>query len=203
MAAATVGLALSLGFQRRVCEQLPLLEQTQQAAAAQGQRALLAFTHSVHGYVLADLRRWDEAAASYLACLRTAWNVSSWREWFYGLWNLPRALAHLRRPEAAVQLLGFADVFYTQRFGTLGWEDVRERLRTRRLVRALLSAPREAQLWAQGQALTMAAAMALACTEAERSNGGDSAAPGKPGVGAAAFAPAPDVTPQPGVSDSD
>jgi predicted ATPase len=157
-----VNLALSLGFVHRVPEQLALLQQAQRAAAAQGQQRLLAFAHSIGGYALADLGRWDESAASYRSCLQLAWAHSAWREWFYALWNLPRTLAHLRQPERAIALLAFADVFASERFGQLGRTDLRERRRSRRLVRALLGAEREASLWAQGRTLGMAEAMALA-----------------------------------------
>ena len=41
-------------------------------------------------------------------------------------WNLPRALAHLCEPEAAVQLAAFAARFWTDRFGVLGARDQRD-----------------------------------------------------------------------------
>ena len=146
-------------------EKLALLQQAREAAALRGQTRLLAFILSVQGYALADLGRWDEAAAAYAACLRTAWDGSFWREWFYGLWNLPRTLAHRRRPEAAVRLMAFADGFYAMRFGELGSSDRREARRTRRLVRAQLGRPRELALWREGRALGLGEAMQLALRE--------------------------------------
>lgn len=166
VAAAQVGLSISLGFAHRVEEQLALLHQVRLAAAANGQRSLWAFASSVQGYALADLARWDESAASYLDCLRSAWEIGAWREWFYALWNLPRTLAHGRRPQPAARLMGFADAFFSQRFGTLGWEDLRERRRTRRLVRVQVGPALEARLWQEGRQLSMAQAMALATAEA-------------------------------------
>lgn len=157
-----MNLALALGFVHRVPEQLALLEQARDAAAALGQQRLHAFSCSVIGYALADLRRWDPSAASYRRCLGLAWTHSAWREWFYALWNLPRTLAHQRRPEVAIKLLAFADRFASERFGQLGWSDLRERRRTRRLVRAQLGTVREAALWAAGRELSMAEAMRLA-----------------------------------------
>ena len=157
-----VNLALALGFVHRVPEQLALLAQAQTTAAAQGQVRLQAFVLSVTGYALADLCRWEESAASYRACLHVAWSHSAWREWFYALWNLPRTLAHQRQPERAAPLLAFADRFAAERFGQLGWSDLRERRRTRRLVRAQIGAEREAALWSQGRELTMAQAMRMA-----------------------------------------
>ncbi len=177
VAAAQVGLAISMGFARRFPEQLQLLDQASRAAAANGQRTLWAFAHSVQGYVLADLARWDASARAYLGCLRTAWDVAAWREWFYALWNLPRTLAHGRRPEQAALLMGFAEAFYAQRFGTLGWEDARERRRTRRLVGVQLGAARAQALWQDGAELSMGQAMELACAEAQRLGGAPAATP--------------------------
>ena len=165
VAAATVGLAISHGFGRRYAEQLSLLDTARAAADLHGQRALYAFATSVRGYCLADLKRWHESAAMFRECLLLSWDIGAWREWFYAMWNLPRTLAHLRRPAPAARLMACADVFYAQRFGTLGWEDLRERRRTRALVRALVGAEDEAALWQEGAALTAGQAMALALEE--------------------------------------
>jgi len=163
--AGRVNLALCLGFQHRIGEQLAMLEPVLATAEAQGQWRLLVFARSVHGYVLAEQRRWPASAAAYRACLHTAWTIGAWREWFYGLWNLPRTLAHLRQPAQAVRLLAFADRFYAERFGALGTEDLHERRRTRRLVRAQLGAAAEARLWDEGRQLEPADAMRLAMDE--------------------------------------
>jgi hypothetical protein len=72
--------------------------------------------------------------------------------------------------------MAFADAFYAQRFGTLGWEDARERRRTRRLVRVQLGAAQEAALWHAGGLLTMAQAMEMASSEARQMAGGGTAA---------------------------
>ena len=72
-ARATSGLvsyAIGLGFLRRPHEQLPLLDAARAQAAQHGQLGLLAFAHSVTAYVLADLRRYPESAASYRLCLQ-------------------------------------------------------------------------------------------------------------------------------------
>lgn len=167
--AGRVNLALCLGLQRRVSEQLALLEPALAAAEAQAQWRLLVFARSVQGYALADLRRWPESAAAYRACLHAGWAASAasaWREWFYGLWNLPRTLAHLRRPEAAMQLLAFAERFHAERFGQLGRVDLREQRRTRRLVEAQLGVEVGARLAEAGRRLDVAGAMRLAMDDA-------------------------------------
>lgn len=166
VAEGLVNLALAQGFGAQLGEKLALLQQARESAAERGQVRLLAFVHSVTGYVLADLRRWDASTASYVDCLQVAWDCAAWREWFYGLWNLPRTLAHRRQPEAAAWLMGFAEAFYAQRFGPLGWSDQRERRRTRRLLQVQLGAARLAQLWAEGSALAPAQAMRLAMSAA-------------------------------------
>ncbi len=165
VAAGLLGVALSLGFLHRVPEQLVLLDEARALATQRGQQRLLAFTTSVTGYALADLRRYAESAVCYRQCLQMTWDSASWREWFYALWNLPRTLAHLRQPEPAAQLMGFAQAFYAQRFGQLGAEDLPEARRTRRLVVAQMGAERTAQLWNQGAQLPMADAMRLALNQ--------------------------------------
>ena len=160
-----VGVALSLGFLHRVPEQLLLLAEVRALATQLGQHRLLAFSTSIMGYALSDLRRYAEAADCYRQCLQMSWDQASWRTWFYALWNLPRTLAHLRRPEPAAQLMGFAEAFYAQRFGQLGVEDLPEARRTRRLIAVQISRERTAEHWRQGAALSMADAMRLALTQ--------------------------------------
>jgi tetratricopeptide (TPR) repeat protein len=159
---ATTTLAIALGVQHRVKEQMVLLREARALAESQGQLRLQAFTMSVMGYALADEKRHAEAAALYRQCLQLDWDQGYWREWFYVLWNLPRALAHLRQPQAAARLMGFAEAFYPQRFGVLGREDLPEARRTRRLVAAQLGAAAAAAAWQEGAALSMADAMQLA-----------------------------------------
>ncbi|HMN77478.1 MAG TPA: NACHT domain-containing protein [Burkholderiaceae bacterium] len=160
-----VNVAIGLDSRDAVQERLDLLAQARKSAAAHGQTRLLTFVLSVTGYTLADLRDWGASARCYALCLQAAWEGGFWREWFYGLWNLPRTLAHQRRPQSAALLMGFADAFYAERFGALAPADQREARRTRRLVRQQLGAAREAALWREGRALDMAAAMRLALHE--------------------------------------
>lgn len=100
-----VNLALGLGGGSTAQERLDLLRQARHSAEALGQSRLLAFVLSVTGYALADLRRWDASAACYAQCLQTAWAGGMWREWFYGMWNLPRTLAHQRNAQPAALLM--------------------------------------------------------------------------------------------------
>ena len=43
----------------------------------------------------------------------------------FGLWNLPRALLHLRQPEPALRLAAYAAAFWRERFGELSAADQR------------------------------------------------------------------------------
>ncbi|MBL8359399.1 MAG: AAA family ATPase [Rubrivivax sp.] len=160
-----VNLSLALGFRRRVEEQLELLAQAIPLAETRGLRRIALFGSSIQGYALADRRRWVESAESSRRCIREAWAINAWREWFYGLWNLPRTLAMLGRAEDAVRLLSFADRYYREHFGSLGRSDLRERRRTRRLARLALGAARTEALWIAGGSLTPAQATQLACDQ--------------------------------------
>jgi predicted ATPase len=159
---ARIALAICLGFQHRIEEQLPLLARAEEEARALDQPRLLCFSLSVRGYCLADLRRHDEALAAFQACLAVASRALAWRELFYGLWNLTRTLAHLREPERAAHLMGFAEAFYAQRFGSLGREDLREARRTRRLVAVQLGPDAADRAWRDGRSMDVGSALALA-----------------------------------------
>jgi predicted ATPase len=159
---ARIALAICLGFQHRIEAQLPLLAEAEREARALEQPRLVCFALSVRGYCLADLRRHEDALAAFLACLQEAWRALAWRELFYGLWNLTRTLAHRREPERAARLMGFAEAFYAERFGTLGPEDLREARRTRRLCAVQLGREGTARAWAAGGSMAVADAVALA-----------------------------------------
>lgn len=120
----------------------------------------------MRGNALSGLRRWPEAAVAFRECIRIAWGAVCMHDLAYGLWNLPRALAHLRQPEAALQLSAFAAQFWTTHFGPLSQSDERELMRVRRLAACQLDAARCEALWTQGQRLATAQAVRLALGEA-------------------------------------
>jgi hypothetical protein len=98
----------------------------------------------------------------YQECIRTAWKCMASFDLAYGLWNLPRALAHLREPELALRLMACASLFWRTRFGELNAQDQRDLLRVRRLVARQMPPSRIDALWREGEQLTMAQAVALA-----------------------------------------
>lgn len=145
-----VALAIVLGLQRLLPAQLNLLAQAETEALLLDQRRLLCFIRSVKGYALADLGQHATACEAFLACIRDAAAQLAGRELFYGLWNLPRSLAHLRQPALAARVMGFAQAFYLAHYGPLGPEDAREARRTRRLVQVQIGRAATESHWAAG-----------------------------------------------------
>ena len=92
--------------------------------------------------------------------------VVSWQRWHrhglaYALWNPPRLLARLHRPEPAVRLMGFAATFWESGFGPLGKADKAYVRRVRGLAAAQIGAARVQALWLEGAAMNVAQAVAL------------------------------------------
>jgi predicted ATPase len=116
---------------------------------------------NVRGNAYSGLHEWAMAMADYQACVRTAWDTMCSFDLAYGLWNLPRALAHLRQPEAALRIAAHADVFWRTRFGQLSAQDQRYLQLVRRLVARQIDARRMDPLWHEGVALSTAQAVAL------------------------------------------
>jgi predicted ATPase len=117
---------------------------------------------NVRGNALSELRRWPEAVASFRDCARLAWDCLALHELAYVLWNMPRALAHVREPERALQLAAFAQTFWQTHFGRLSAADLLDIRRVKRLVARQLGAKHAAALWARGEQLPLAEAMVLA-----------------------------------------
>lgn len=146
----------------RNAEALQRLTPVIDSARALGDWRRLAHALNVRGNALGGLRRWDGAAADHRECVRIAWRGMSHYDLAYGLWNLPRALLHLRRPQQAVPLFAFAERHWRRNFGELNEEDHLDLRRIRRLAARQLP-PRQARvLEEQGAALTLAEAVALA-----------------------------------------
>jgi tetratricopeptide (TPR) repeat protein len=141
---------------------LQLLARLDDSARALQDWRRLSQSANVGGNALSELRRWGEAADALRQALRLAWRVMSAYELAYPLWNLPRALAHLRQPETALQLAAFAAGYWVRGFGPLTAGDQRDLLRVRRLAARQISAPRIQAAWAAGATLTLAEAVALA-----------------------------------------
>ena len=156
--------AQNAGRHAETLERLVLLEPS---ARALNDWRRLSQMLNVRGNALCGLHRWAEAVASFRDCARLAWECLALHELAFVLWNLPRALAHVREPEHALQLAGFAEAFWATRFGEFSGADRHDLRRVRRLAGVQLGArcvdaSRIEQLWAQGAQLPLAEAMALA-----------------------------------------
>ena len=151
--------AQNAGRHLETLERLAVIEPS--ARALQDWRRLSQMLN-VRGNALSELRRWPEAVASFRECARLAWDCLALHELAYVLWNLPRALAHGRDAERALQLGGFAEAFWQTRFGHLDEADRHDMRRVRRLAACTLDAPGIPALWAHGARLSLAEAMALA-----------------------------------------
>jgi len=119
---------------------------------------------NVRGDALSGLRAWGDAVAALRECVEVAWDSLAMHELAYGMWNLPRALAHAGRPEAALRIAGFASTFWQSRFGALSASDERDLTRVRRLCARRIDERTLVALWAEGVALAPASAVALVST---------------------------------------
>ena len=119
---------------------------------------------NVRGEALCGLRAWGDAVAALRECVEVAWDSLALHELAYGMWNLPRALAHAGQPEAALRIAGFASTFWQSRFGALSAGDERDLRRVRRLCARRVDERTLGALWAEGVALAPASAVALVST---------------------------------------
>ena len=120
---------------------------------------------NVQGNAHSGLHQWQPALAAYRECVQVAWAAMAPFDLAYGFWNLPRALAHRRQPQAAVRLMAFSALYWEQRFGALTRGDKRYIESVRRMARLQLAPGAWDTLWAEGEALTPAQAHAVVLTE--------------------------------------
>jgi predicted ATPase len=155
-------LALALLQRRSGCaEALALLDQALADTRASGDALQHALASNLQGEALSRLGRWLDAAQAYQACVATAWAAAEPWPLVYGLWNLPRAWAHLRQPEAAARLMGLAEQ-HAAAAGTLSRADRHDLRRVQRLCRRQAAAADVARWWAEGAALALAQGVRLA-----------------------------------------
>ncbi len=116
---------------------------------------------NVKGNAHSELHDWPQAVADYRECIRVAWASMASFDLAHGLWNLPRALAHLHQPENAARLAAFAAAFWCARFGELTTRDRHDLRRVRRLAACQIGSARVEALWAEGERLSLSQAVAL------------------------------------------
>lgn len=112
--------------------------------------------------LLSQRREWAAALAIDQRCVALCWQRWHRHGLGYALWNPPRSLAHLRRPEAAAKLMAFAARFWETSFGALTQGDRQTVRRVRGLVKAQVGAAQSEVWWEEGRSMTIAQAVALA-----------------------------------------
>jgi len=117
---------------------------------------------NTRGNAQSGLHQWTEAVMTYRECIRIGWHCMALHELVYGLWNLPRALAHIRDAERAVELAGFAAHLWETRFGVLDASDHHYLRLVRRLALCQMPLRRYEEVMQRGQHLPLADAVALA-----------------------------------------
>jgi predicted ATPase len=155
-------LAVSAQIAGRQVEALDRLAELEPSVRALHDWRRLSQALNVRGNAQSELRRWGDAVAAYGECIRVAWDCMALHELAYGLWNLPRALAHERDAERAVELAAFVAGFWETRFGALSAGDRHDLRRLRRLALCQLGARRCDTLWERGRRLPLAEAVAIA-----------------------------------------
>ena len=160
-------LALALLARRAdAAEALELATQAAQDSRLQGDERQHALACNLRGEAWSRLGRWAEAAAAYRDCVAAAFAGAEPWPLTYGLWNLPRSWAYLRRPEAAARLMGFIEQHTPGVTGDLSSADRRDLRRLRRLCERQCDAA-EVESWRQaGAALSLAQAVRLALRDA-------------------------------------
>jgi tetratricopeptide (TPR) repeat protein len=116
---------------------------------------------NVRGNAHSGLREWALAVVDYQECIAIAWKSVAFFDLAHGLWNLPRALAHLGQPEAAARIAGFASWLWRTRFGELTVSDARYLRCLRRLATCQIGAARVEALRHEGEQLSLSQAVAL------------------------------------------
>ncbi len=161
-------LAICAGNAGRHDEALQRLQAVCATAREQEDWEQLADALNVLGNVHMMRRDWPGAAAALRQCVQVAWQTLALHALAYGLWNLPRALAHAGQEETAARLMSFAEAYWQRHFGALAQADLLDLRRVRRLVAVRLGRARTEALWAEGAAWPLGEAVraALAAPQA-------------------------------------
>lgn len=133
---------------------LQRVERVCAVARADRDRRLLSQALNVCGNAWCGLRDWPAAFAAYLEAAEEAFAAADGIALCMALWNVPVALAHLRRPEAAAEVMAFAAHHWQAHYGALSAADRHELRRVRRLVQVQIGAARRTLLEDQGRRLT-------------------------------------------------
>lgn len=162
---ALYNLAFCAFNQRAYAEVLERADAISDASRRLGNTEFVARAQHLRGNALAGLRRWSEAARAHREAIRLAYGAACLEPLAQALIDLPRALAHLHRPGAALQLSGFAREHWRRHLGEPGPRE-RHKLRlAQRLAAAQLGAASRDLHAAEGTGLGLADAVALALSD--------------------------------------
>ena len=109
---------------------------------------------NVRGNAFCGLRDWPAAHAAYVEAAEVAFAAADGIALCHALWNAPVALAHLRIPATAAQVMAFAAHDWQAHYGVLSATDRRELRHVRRLVQVQLGATQREALEDEGRRLT-------------------------------------------------
>jgi predicted ATPase len=109
-----------------------------------------------------EAERWNEAIEALREGIQASWRHHQWRQLAFALWNLPEPLVHAGKPEGAARLMGFIAQEWEARIGGLSDDDRAHVSRVRAHVAAVCGAARTGTFWREGEALSLADAVALA-----------------------------------------
>ena len=140
-------------------EAVALAGQAMRDTRSQGDDMQHALACNLYGEAWSRLGQWAQAACAYRDCISMAYTAAEPWPLVYGLWNLPRALAHLRQPELAALLMGFSQAHSLQVTGGHTAGDHHDLRRLRRLCQAQLGAARTQAAWQAGAALSLTEAV--------------------------------------------
>lgn len=157
-----IGRATMWAWQRQEEKALPVYEQCESAALADGDwnGALLAARQM--GRVHVRLRRWPQAVQALRRAVHVGWQRRYGRGLANSLLNIGEALLMAGQPEAAACLHGFAQAHWARLFGTINPIETAELRRARRMLRLHLGAGRVEALRLRGASMDLAAAVELA-----------------------------------------
>lgn len=161
-----LGLGLCAQTERRFDAAYAIHARVAEAARDLDDPLLLTDATNNLAVVSAHARRWHEAVQHCRAQLVLATRQYSRFMQVLALWNLAKPLARCRRAEDAARLMAFSAHAWERHFAPLTGADRHFAARLRRLVEAQLGRPRVAELWAAGERLTLAEAVALALDDA-------------------------------------
>ena len=143
-------------------ESLRLFQAGAELARRAGDRMLHKVAQSNTVDILSYVGRWEEAMQAGLACLDLEESFGDRHNLILVLWNLAQPFLERGEPERAARLLSAASTLWMREVRPLTDEDREEVHGIRAEIARRLDEPTIARLWAEGEALTLKEALALA-----------------------------------------